>query len=265
MRRETDRHWIEHLTWDEVARRLGDGAVAILPIGAAAKQHGFHLPMNTDRVQAEWLAAKLSDRIDALIWPTVNYGYYPAFADYAGSSGLSAPVFEAVIQEIATAIIGFGCRAVLVLDTGISTRAPVDRALARLATSDALHLGIHDGPRYRRAAAELAEQSHGSHADELETSLMLALAPDLVDMTRAEASPEVKYEAAGPLTPSDTSSPNYSRSGSYGDPTLATRAKGEVLLAAMLDDLTEQATAFLAARAAAKCSSSGIERQGACR
>jgi creatinine amidohydrolase len=149
-----------------------------------------------------------------------------------------------------------------VLDTGISTRAPVDRALARLAAGNALHLGIHEGPNYRRAAAELAEQSHGSHADELETSLMLALAPELVNMSRAEASPDVEYEVGGPLTPSDTSSPNYSRSGSYGDPTLATRAKGEVLLAAMLDDLTEQATAFLAARAAAKGPSIGIKRRG---
>jgi creatinine amidohydrolase len=262
MRRETDRHLIERLSWDEVARRLENGAAAILPIGAAAKQHGFHLPMNTDRVQAEWLAARLADRIDALIWPTVTYGYYPAFAEYAGSSGLSAPVFEAMIHEIVADIIGFG-RAVLVLDTGISTRAPVDRALARLAGGHALHLGVHEGPNYRRAAAQLAEQSHGSHADELETSLMLALAPDLVEMSRAEASPEVKHEVAGPLTPTDASSPNYSRSGSYGDPTLATRAKGEILLAAMLDDLTEQATAFLAGRAAATSPSSGIKRQGA--
>jgi creatinine amidohydrolase len=257
MRREADRHCIERLTWDEVARRLEQGAAAILPIGAAAKQHGFHLPMNTDRVQAEWLADRLAERIDALIWPTVAYGYYPAFAEYAGSTGLSAPVFEATIQEIVAAIIGFGCRAVLVLDTGISTRAPVDRALAWLATGQALHLCIHDGPNYRRAAAQLAEQGHGSHADELETSLMLALAPDLVDMSRAEASPELKQEVAGRLTPWDPSSPNYSRSGSYGDPTLATSAKGNVLLAAMLDDLVEQVNAFLESR------SGGIKRQGA--
>ena len=80
---------------------------------------------------------------------------------------------------------------------------------------------------------------------------MLALAPDLVDMSRAEASPALKQEVPGPLTPSDTTSPNYSRSGSYGDPTLATRAKGEVLLAAMLDDLNEQAAAFIAGKATA--------------
>jgi len=80
----------------------------------------------------------------------------------------------------------------------------------------------------------------------METSLMLAMAPHLVDMTRAEASPAVAQETPGALTPSDPDSPNYSRSGSYGDPTRATLAKGEALLAAMLDDLHEQAAAFLA-------------------
>jgi creatinine amidohydrolase len=244
----SDRNFIEQLSWDAVRARIGEGVAAILPIGAAAKQHGLHLPMNTDRIQAEWLAARIANRIDALIWPTVTYGYYPAFVEYAGSSGLSAPVFEAVIEEIATDIVGFGCRTLFVLDTGISTLAPVDRALARLAFKNVLHLKIHEGARYRRAARELAEQSHGSHADELETSLMLALAPDLVDMSRAEASPAVKAETPGRLTPSDASSPNYSRSGSYGDPTLATRAKGEILFAAMVDDLIEQAKAFLASK-----------------
>jgi creatinine amidohydrolase len=248
---DTDRNFIEHLSWDEVARRIDNGAVAILPVGASAKQHGFHLPMNTDRIQAEWLAARIAHRFDCLIWPTVSYGHYPAFVDYAGSASLSAPTFESLIQEIAAGIIGYGCRALFVLDTGISTLAPVDRALARLGNCDALHLKIHDGPRYRRAAAELAEQSHGSHADELETSIMLVLAPNLVDTARAEASPALKHEMPGPLTRSDTTSPNYSRSGSFGDPTLATRAKGEILLAAMVDDMVEQATVFLGAKSGA--------------
>ncbi|HLX17712.1 MAG TPA: creatininase family protein [Bradyrhizobium sp.] len=241
------RNFIEQMSWDEVARRIENGAAAILPIGAGAKEHGLHLPLNTDRIQAEWLAAQIADRVDALIWPTLAYGYYPAFVQYAGSASLSAGVFEAMIEEIATAIMGFGCRALFVLDTGISTRAPVDRALARLGADNVLHLPVHEGPRYRRAVAELAEQGHGSHADELETSLMLALAPGLVDMSRAEASPAVERPASGPLTPSDPSSPNYSRSGSYGDPTLATTAKGEALLLAMVGDLTEQVTARLGA------------------
>src|SRR5690349_21172094 len=181
--------FVEQLSWDAVAQRIERGAAAILPIGAAAKEHGFHLPLNTDRIQAEWLAAQLAQRIDALIWPTVTYGHYPAFVAYAGSVSLSASAFEKVIEEIAAAILGFGGRALFVLDTGISTGAPVDRALARLGAGNAFHLKIHDGPRYRRTASEIAEQGHGSHADELETSIMLSLAPHLVNMARAEASP----------------------------------------------------------------------------
>ena len=243
---DTDRHFIERMHWDEVARRIGDGAVAILPIGAAAKQHGFHLPLNTDRIQAEWLAGRMAEKIEGLIWPTLTYGHYPAFVEYAGSSSLSISTFEALVREVAAQILGSGCPKLLVLNTGISTLAPVDRALVRLASERVKHLWIHEGPRYPRIARQLAEQSHGSHADELETSLMLALAPHLVDMTRAEASPVLKHETPGALSPSDPNSPNYSRSGSYGDPTRATSAKGEALLAAMLDDLHEQAAAFIA-------------------
>jgi creatinine amidohydrolase len=242
--------FVEHMTWDEIARRIDIGAAAILPIGAAAKQHGLHLPLDTDRIQAELLAARLAESVDALIWPTLTYGHYPAFVEYAGSISLSAPVFEAAVREIASGILGHGCRALLVLDTGISTRAPVARAVAQLEAGNALHLRIHDGPHYRDAAAAISEQRHGSHADELETSLMLAMAPHLVEMSRAEASPPLKQEVPGRLTPADTSSPNYSRSGSFGDPTLASAAKGEVLLKAMLDDLREQAAAFLAQLAA---------------
>ena len=248
----TDRHFIERMTWDEVARRIDDGAAAILPIGAAAKQHGFHLPLNTDRLQAEWLAARIAEPIEALIWPTLTYGHYPAFVEYAGNGSLSAATFEALVHEVAMAILGGGCRKLLVLNTGISTLAPVDRALARLDASRVKHLWTHGGPRYPRVAKELAQQGHGSHADELETSLMLAIAPQLVDMARAEASPALKQQTPGALTPSAPNSPNYSRSGSYGDPTLATRAKGELLLAAMLDDLIELVTSFVAESPAAE-------------
>lgn len=249
MEADTDRRFIERLTWDEVDGRIRDGAPAILPIGAAAKQHGFHLPLNTDRLQAEWLAARLAARIDALIWPTLSYGHYPAFVDYAGSCSLSAATFEKLVHEVAAAILGGGFRKLLVLNTGVSTLAPVDRALARLDAARVKHMWTHSGPRYPRLVKELSQQRHGSHADEIETSLMLAWAPHLVDMTRAEASPAGAEGTPGPLTPSDTNSPNYSRSGSYGDPTLATPAKGKLLLAAMLDDLNEHAAAFVASPA----------------
>src|SRR5260370_7574076 len=186
---DTDRNFIERLTWDEVARRIADGAAAILPIGAAAKQHGFHLPLNTDRIQAEWFAAKLAERIDALVWPTLTYGYYPAFTEYAGSSSLSASTFEAVVHEIAAGILASGCPKLFVLNTGISTLAPIDRALARLDAGQITHLRIYQGPRYRRAAEALAAQDHASHPDDLETSLILPLPPHTSPLPRPHPTP----------------------------------------------------------------------------
>jgi len=252
-----ERDFVEHMTWDAVARRIGAGAAAILPVGAGSKQHGLHLPLNTDRIQAEYLAKRLAAQIDALIWPTLGYGHYPAFVEYAGSTSLSAATFENVVTEIASGILRHGCRALIVLDTGISTRAPIERALERVAFANLRHIRIHDGPRYRRAAQDLAEQRLGSHADELETSLMLAIAPDLVDMARAEASPAIERAMPGRLTPVDKASPNYSRSGSFGDPTLATREKGGILLGAMVDDIAAQARDFLTGLARAATTARG--------
>ena len=248
MRIEAEPNFVEHMSWREVERRIEAGAAAILPVGAAAKQHGLHLPLDTDRIQAEFIASRLAARINAVVFPTLTYGHYPAFVKYAGSISLSATTFESLVAEIASGILAHGHPTVFVLDTGISTRASVERALTRIGTGHALHLKVHEGRRYRRTAIELSRQGHGSHADELETSLMLAIAPDRVDMARAEASPPITQPAPGRLTPTDRTSPNYSPSGSFGDPTLATRAKGEALLAAMLDDLAEQAASFLAAR-----------------
>lgn len=233
---------VARLAWDQVAARIEAGAAAVLPIGAGAKQHGLHLPMNTDQIQAEWLAARIAHEVDALIWPTLTYGHYPAFVNYAGSVTLSADTFKSLMSEIVRGLTGFGVRAVLVVDTGISTQRPVAEALAAIDHAGrAHHLKVHEGPRYREAAARLREQAAGSHADELETARMLALAPELVDMSRAAASPPAKGSAAGPLTPSDTQSANYSPSGSWGDPTLASREKGEALLAAMAEDVIEVA------------------------
>lgn len=240
-------HAVAHMTWDEVADRIAGGAAGILPIGAASKQHGLHLPLDTDLLQAEWLADRIAEAFDSLIWPTVHYGHYPAFAAYAGSVSLTEATFEALVAEIAEQILGFGCVILVVLDTGLSTRAPIDRALARLPKDRVLHLRVHEGPHYREATA-IARQGHGSHADELETSLMLALAPDVVDMRRAQASPARDREIEGPLDPADPASPNYSPSGSYGDPALATRGKGDRLLGAMTRDAIESVARFVIGR-----------------
>jgi creatinine amidohydrolase len=200
--------------------------------------------MPTDQLFAEYFSRALADRIDALIWPTLTYGAYPAFIAYAGSVSLSNRTFQAVVTEIADALIGFAARRVLILDTGLSTIAPVEAAI-RASRDPALirHVKVFAGPRFLKTADELKEQPYGTHADEIETSLMLAIAPELVDMARAAPCPfSPTGPSSGTLSPDDPSSPNYAPSGSFGDPTLASADKGARLLAAILEDLMEMAT-----------------------
>lgn len=229
------------MTWQDVAERIAAGADAILPVGAGGKQHGLHLPMATDQIQAEWLADRLAERGNALICPTLTYGAYPAFVEYAGSVSLSDATFENLAFEIVGCLLGFGVPRVIVLNTGISTIAPIDRALHRIAQPDRVrHLKVYSGPRFERVLAERCAPAHGRHADEIETSIMLAIAPHLVDMPRAQASPPgTDGSAPGPLRARDATSANYAPSGSFGDPTRATSDTGSALVSAILDDLTE--------------------------
>ncbi len=237
-------HLVSHLAWDQIKRRLAQGAGAILPIGAGAKQHGLHLPMKTDQIVAEHLAHALARRFDALIWPTLTYGFYPAFTAYAGSVSLAAQTFKATVREIIDGLAGFGATRILIIDTGFSTNWPVGKAVSESVNGPQVrHLKVFAGQRFLEAAEALREQPLGSHADELETSLMLAIAPEWVDMTRAIASPiTAGRPVPGPLTPDDPTSSNYSPSGSLGDPTLASREKGLRLLNAILDDLQNGAS-----------------------
>jgi creatinine amidohydrolase len=236
-------HEVGNLTWDMVGERLAAGAAAILPIGAGAKEHGLHMPMASDKIFAEYFARAVAERIHALIWPTLTYGAYPAFVAYAGSASLSNATFSAVVTEIIDGLIGFGANRILIVDTGLSTIALVEQAIGTCRDPSLVrHLKVFVGPRFRATARALMHQPYGSHADEIETSLMLAIAPDLVDMSRAKSSPfSAQGPTPGPLSPLDPQSPNYSPSGSFGDPTLASIDKGSRLLAALLEDLMEAA------------------------
>ena len=229
--------FVAELAWPEVESRLLAGAVAVLPVGAAAKEHGLHLPLNTDQLQAEWLAARLIEKANVLVWPTLTYGHYPAFADYPGGCSLSAATFEKLVEEILQSILRSGIKSALILNTGISTIAPLERVIARMGRHIKL-ANVYQGRRYLIVEEKIRQQLHGGHADELETSIMLAIAPDKVNMSRAKPWAEREIQA-GALVRNDKSHPNYSPDGVYGDPTLATKEKGEVLLQAMLDDCVE--------------------------
>jgi creatinine amidohydrolase len=227
-----------HLSWPEVEQRIQAGAVAVLPVGAACKAHGPHLPMNTDLLQADWLTAALVQHAGVLVWPAVTYGYYPAFTDYPGSVSLTGETFQHMAQEILNDIRRAGVRAVLILNTGISTIEPLKAAAGDMPAALRIELAnVYAGPRYRSVTAAIEEQPRGGHAGELETSILLAIGREHVALDRAETWTPPAMAASGPFNRSDPDNPRFSPAGIWGDPTLASEDKGHRLLAAMVDDL----------------------------
>src|SRR6185503_2013190 len=79
---------LEDLTWIEAERRLTPEAVIVIPIGAAAKEHGPHLLLKNDFTLAEYFKRRVLEAADVVIAPTVGYHFYPAFVEYPGSISL---------------------------------------------------------------------------------------------------------------------------------------------------------------------------------
>jgi len=231
-------HLVAELAWPEVKAYLERGYLAVLPIGAACKEHGHHLPMNTDFIQAEWLAQQTSLLCPSLIWPIMSYGFYPTFVEYPGSCSISEETFGQSIHDILQSILRAGANRIMILNTGISTVRPLENMLGELNQHKQIILfNVYSGSNFTNAVNEIEQQSVGGHADEIETSIMLTLVPDKVDMTKAK-----NFDTelvAGPLNPNDPDKPNYSPYGVIGDARLATIEKGEILTKAILADLAE--------------------------
>jgi len=210
--------WLEELTWLEAKARFDADAVVVVPIGAAAKAHGPHLPLKTDALTARALAQGLIDRLPVVAAPVVGFGFYPAFTRFAGSQHLSAETFKALLGELVGNIRQHGVRRIALLNTGVSTEKPVDEVAAQ---TDALALHMR---LLGQAAESLIDNREGGHADERETSVVLALDPRGVRMD--------KLLVAGP----------FEVTAATGGASRATSFKGERLLAARIDDLVAALT-----------------------
>jgi creatinine amidohydrolase len=211
--------WLEDLTWPEAKARFEAGALVVIPVGAASKAHGPHLPLKTDALTARALAQKLIERLPVIAAPVVGFGFYPAFTAFAGSQHLSAATFKALLAELLGNLRGHGVTRIVLLNTGVSTEKPIDEVAAGATDLLVLHM------RGLGAAADrLLDVAEGGHADERETSVMLALDPRSVRMERLELD--------GP----------FEQTGATGDPTRATAFKGERILAARVDDMVAAIT-----------------------
>ncbi|MDQ7858715.1 MAG: creatininase family protein [Armatimonadota bacterium] len=234
---------LKDLTWPEAREAFRRLPVAVLPVGAAAKEHGPHLPLGTDLIWAETLGAAAVERTPCVLLPTLSYGYYPAFVDWPGSVSLRPDVFIGVVTDIVRSVARHGIRRVAVLNTGVSTTAPLEiasRELYReLGVLVAVLLIEGLGAEYWRG---VSAQRAGTHAEEKETSFMLHVRPDLV---RADRLVDEIDDRGGPAFQTGTGGVRKvllgramgTASGVHGQATLASAEKGRGLLDAMVRDV----------------------------
>jgi len=241
------------LTWPEVAEWAARDPVLVIPV-ATLEDHGYHLPIDTDVVIAETLAdrAVAARPGRALLLPTVTHGYTPHHMDFPGPITIGWKTFVDHLVDIGRSVLHHGFRRILFVNGHGSNVPLIDMAarLIMLERRDALaaafwYLGSP-------ASAELLARTRASHepggmahACELETSLYLAIRPELVQMEKAVREiPEWDSDHAwmdwfdGPLSIKGQWS-GWTESGVIGDPTVATAEKGRLWLDRAVEEICE--------------------------
>lgn len=223
------------LSWQQAEPLLNSDSVVVIPLGAEAKEHGPHLQLKNDFIVAEYLKHELLKTENVLVAPTINYSFYPAFVTYPGSVSLKLETARDVIVDICESYARFGVRKFYVINFGISTLKPLRLATEILKKKNLLLHFTDLNAVLKSTEQKIAKQEGGSHADEMETSLMLAIAPQTVNMKLAAKD---FNQGEGPLTrdPNDKKG-TYSPTGIWGDATLATPEKGRIISTALLDGI----------------------------
>jgi creatinine amidohydrolase len=219
---------LEQLSWDEADEALSPARIVVIPLGAESKEHGRHLQLNNDWVMAEYLKERILAAAPVVIAPTINYSYYPAFLEYPGSTSLRKETARDMIVDICHTLASYGPRRFYILNTGVSTIRPLSEA-AKILASEGVTLRYFDWGEIDAVVKKVQQQAGGTHADEIETSMMLYIAPNTVRMSRAAK--DLSTDHRGPLTRNPKASEGtYSATGAWGDPTLATKEKGQMLV-----------------------------------
>ena len=254
---------LEELSWPQAQAAIAGGAMAIVPVGSL-EQHGRHLAVNTDNVIADAIGEAVARRgaergLKLLLCPSIHYGFTMHNMDFPGTMTLRAETLLAVGVDLVTSLAHHGCRRVVLLNSHGSNWSILD-LIARDVMNRRPEVLVAAIFPIKMAAAELerlreAKQTGGmSHGCELETSLMLHLRPELVDMDKAVhdiSQPDSRFywrdilRGSRGVALADLTR-HASRTGLVGDPTVATAEKGrrffDIIVATCVDFLVEFAT-----------------------
>ncbi|GGP07604.1 MULTISPECIES: creatininase family protein [Oceanobacillus] len=229
---------ILNMTRDEVAAAVKEYPVAILPLGAT-EQHGHHLPLGVDVYLAEGISRKLSEQTGALLLPTMPFGYSWVWRNIPGTVSIQQHHVESIIKDVAHSVARYGTKLLILVnghDANNSSMKYATRELMDELDMTVIYLFYPNMEKIRNEYCASPTWYGMIHACEFETSLMLALKPELVDMEKAVREFPEKPDLYGMST---ISLGDLSKSGVFGDATIASKEKGERMLEVFVNDMKE--------------------------
>jgi len=223
---------LSEMTWEEAAD-LACSSLLAIPLGST-EQHGPHLPLDTDTRIAMAMAERLaSARGDVVVAPPVPYGSSGEHRGFAGTLSIGGPATECLVVEVVRSADAFA-GVVLVSTHGGNALALSRAACVLRAENRHVLLWWPTLQAVRGACPDGIEPD--AHAGWVETSLILAIAPELVRLDRAKAgNRQPLKELSQQLLKSGVA--GASSNGVLGDPAGASREHGLVLLKALCADL----------------------------
>ena len=226
--------------------------IAVLPV-AATEQHGPHLPLSVDSVLADGIVAAslphLAPELSVLFLPTQAVGLSPEHARFPGTLTLKAETVLRLWTEIGESVAAAGVRKLLLFNShggqvsvmDLVARDLRDRLNLLVYSCSWFNLPLHDAQgQDLNALFSADEHRFGIHGGEIETSMMLALAPQRVQMDQARhfASTAQARAQQFPILGNGRSAKlgwqtqDYHPAGAVGNAAAATAAKGEALVQA---------------------------------
>jgi creatinine amidohydrolase len=228
----------EELTWEQISGLPASGInLAILPIGAT-EQHGLHLPVGVDTFSATAIAHEVSAATGIPVLPALPYGCSLGHSKkWAGTISLRPETLSKIILEIAEWVVSAGFSRLLLLNGHVTNWAPLRCGLENVR---------HQYPDLRialRSIWEISAKIHefyhhdaaNFHANCAETSVMLALRPDLVQMEQAIDEPDRSAHCFFAYTVN-----KESVHGGVGAPSKADQSFGQQILADCIAELSTQ-------------------------
>jgi creatinine amidohydrolase len=184
---------LEELGWPDVAEYLKRDDRLILVVGST-EQHGRHMTFASDVWQPWEVARRLSDRTGVLLAPPLNYGMSLHHLGFPGSLSLRPHTLSSVVIDLLESAYEHGFRRILILNGHGGNIPSIQTALAE-ALNELHSLQVRLGNWWHEPAVKAVldtafPEDPGGHADAAETSLVLAIRPDVVRLERAAYSPD---------------------------------------------------------------------------